>query len=156
MEVLLQKMIQGHLVPVNEDEADKLRRIKAGATVRCDITQMRNAAFFRKWWALAKLAFDVWTETVTPYEYKGQAVLADFDRFRRDLTILAGFYRPVFNARGEVRLEAESLKWSQMDEDRFEALYSKTIDAVLQKVIPKAHYSEQSLRAAVDRVMEFS
>lgn len=156
MQVLLTKTLSGSFAPASEDEADKLRKIKAGATVKADVVQMRNSGYFRKWWALAKIAFDMWSETAPKMEYKGQEVLPDFDRFRRDLTILAGFYHPVFSANGEVRLEAESLKWGSMDEDRFDELYSATINAVLRKIIPKSGYTEATLRAAVDSVMEFA
>lgn len=154
MELLLTKTLQG-FAPFSDDEREKLRRIKIGATVRCEITQARNGAFFRKWWALAKIGFDRWAETAQTQEYKGRAVMPDFDRFRRDLTILCGLYRPVYNVRGEVRLEAESLKWSQMSEERFEELYSKTIDVILQQIIPNAGYDEATLRKAVDAVLEF-
>jgi len=141
---------------MSEDDAEKLRRYKSGSIVRGDFAEMRNGKFFRKWWILAKFAFDVWAETVPAREYKGVAVLADFKRFRQDLTIMAGFFRPVFAANGEVRVEAESLKWASMDENRFEKLYSATINVVLEKLLPKGRYSEYELRNLVERTMEFS
>lgn len=156
MEILLLKTPQGALIPATEDEAEKLRRFRVGATVRAEISTMRNGQFFRKWWALAKIAYDLWSETVPEQEYKGVKVLPDFDRFRRDLIIMAGFYRPVFAANGECRLEPESLKWSRMSEERFDKLYSATINVVLQKILKDRGFDEQRLREWVDRVMEFT
>jgi hypothetical protein len=156
MELTLTKTPQGHLIPFSDEDADNLRRYKAGSTVRADIAEMRNGAYFRKWWVLAKFAFDVWCETVPQREYQGVAVQPDFERFRRDLIILAGFFRPVFAASGELRLEPESLKWSKMNEERFDKLYSATINVVLEKLLPKGRYSEVELRALVDRTMEFA
>jgi hypothetical protein len=152
-EIRLIRTSSGALVPLDDDEAAKLKRIKAGSVVTAKIVQMRNGAFFRKWWALAKFAFDIWSETVPQQEYKGQAVQPEFERFRRDLTILAGYFRPVFAANGEMRLEAESLSWAEMDEARFERLYSATINAILAKIL--SGMTEEALRAHVDQVMRF-
>jgi hypothetical protein len=154
-EVLCIKTPAGAFVPMDDTEAAKVKRIKSGDVSRIDIVQMRNGRFFRKWWVLAKYAFDIWADTMPEQEYKGQRVQPEFDRFRRDLTILAGYFRPVFAANGEMRVEAESLKWSEMDEDRFEKLYSATINAVLTKVLDSTRLTEADIRAHVDRVMEF-
>jgi hypothetical protein len=117
---------------------------------------MRNGRFFRKWWVLVSLAFDLWAETVPDQEYHGVKVLPDFERFRKDITIMAGFCRPVWNARGELRLEAESLKWSEMTEERFDRLYSATINVILQKILPDRGLTDEGLRSWADRVMEFA
>jgi len=155
MELLLQKTVQG-LIPADDEAVQKYSKIKLGAIVRTETSEMRNAAFFRKWWALVKLTFDIWSDSAPTVEHKGVQVLPDFDRFRKDVTILAGFYKPVFNVKGELRLEPESLAWGSMDEERFEKLYSATIDAILQKVLPKAGLSEQELRRMVDEVVRFA
>lgn len=154
MEIFLIRTPYG-LVPATDDDRDALAPITLGSHVKAKITRERNAKFFRKWWALAKIAFDIWSETMPTMEYKGQRVLPDFDRFRKDLTILAGFYRPVFNARGECRLEAESLAFGRMTEERFDKLYSATVDAVLQKVLPKSVLTEDELNAAVEQMVGF-
>lgn len=155
MEILLAKTAQG-FSPVNDEEFAKLAKIKLGAVVRVNLTQMRNYQYFKKWWALVKIAFDAWCEIERTQEYKGEPVLPDLDRFRKDLTILAGFYKPVWNIKGELRLEAESISFANMNEERFEKLFSATIDAILQKVLPKGRYSEQELRKLVDQVVGFA
>jgi len=156
MEVLLTKGPGGALIPLDDDEAAKLSRIKTGGVIRADVSQMRNGAFFRKWWVLAKYGFDLWSETVEPIEYKGRPVLPEFQRFRKDLTILAGHYTPVFNARGELRLEAKSIAWANMAEDEFERLYSATIDVILRKILSGTSMTEAQLRSHVDNVLRFS
>jgi hypothetical protein len=155
VEILLIRTASGAFVPMDDDEAEKLKRIKAGAVVRADVSQMRNGPFFRKWWALAKLAFDIWSETVPAQEYKGVPVRPDFGRFRRDLTIMAGHFRPVFDAAGGMRLEAESLRWDKMSEAEFDNLYSKTIDVCLTKIIGDPSLSKDKLNARIEAVMRF-
>jgi hypothetical protein len=153
--VLLQRTPQCGLIPANDESYEVIKRMKAGATVRCEISQMRNAKFFRKWWLLAKYAYDMWSETMPPQQYKGQDVQPSFERFRKDLTILAGHCHPVFNIRGEMRVEADSLRWDRMDEQEFEQLYSNTIQAVLTRVLHSSAMTEEQLRAHVDRVLAF-
>lgn len=156
MEVLLRKTPQGSLIPANDDEAEKLRKVKSGATVRTKITQMRNERFFRKWWTLVSVGFDIWAETAPPREYKGEAVLPDRERFRKDITILAGHHHAVFNVKGEMRLEADSIAWGSMDEESFEQLYQKTITVILNKVLASSGMTEERLNQWVDRVMEYA
>lgn len=154
-EILLIRTASGAFVPMDDDEAAKIKRIKAGSVVRADLIEMRNGRFFRKWFALAKFAFDVWSETAPKQEYKGQAVQPDFKRFRRDLTILAGYFRPVFAINGEMRLEADSLSFAKMTEDAFQVLYSQTINAILEKILTGSGLTEAKLREHVETVMRF-
>lgn len=154
-EILLIKTPGGVLAPANEDEIEKLSKIKAGATVRCSIVQMRNGAFFRKWWLLAKFAFDIWSETAPRAMYKGTPVQHSFDRFRKDLIIMTGRHHAVFNALGEMRLEADSVSWAKMDEDAFSRMYSETINVILGKVLNRPDITEDSLRNMVNQLMSF-
>lgn len=154
MEILCYKRA-GVLIPANEEEAEKLTKIKNGQVLRLDMAKMRNGAFFRKWWVLAKFAYDIWAETMKPATYKGQPVRPNMERFRKDLIILAGYYDATYNVRGEVRLDAKSLSWAKMDEETFEKLYSATIDAVLQKVLNRPDLTPEKVRQAVDELMRF-
>lgn len=154
MEVMLLKSPSGSLVPMGEDEADSLRRIKAGAVVRCQISEMRNGKFFKKWWSLVKLAFDLASERMQPREHKGMEVLPCFDSFRKDVTILAGYFEATYKYDGTVKLQAKSLRWDKMTEDDFTRLYSQTIDAILQKILPGM--DEAELQRAVDQTLAYA
>lgn len=151
-EYLLMRAPHG-FVPANDEEGARLSKFKLGAVMRANVAEMRNGKYFRKWWVLSKFAFDIWADRQPEQEWRGVKVLPDFERFRRDLIIMAGFFRPVWAVNGELRLEAESLAWAKMDEDRFAALYSATINAILQKIIPDAGYTEDRLRATVDTLL---
>lgn len=155
MDVMLQKLPNGCLAPIDESDQAKFAKYKAGAMIRCTVVQMRNGRYFRKWWLLAQYAFDIWKDTMPALEFRGQAVQPCFDRFRKDLVILSGRYHPVFSARGEMRVEADSLKWSEMDEASFDSLYSATIDAILSKILGHGSFTEAQLRSYVDGVMAF-
>jgi hypothetical protein len=139
---------------MGEDEAESLKRIKSGSVVRCQISEMRNGAFFKKWWTLAKLAFDLSSERMQPREHKGKQVLPSFESFRKDLIILAGYFNVTYKYDGTMRLEAQSISWASMNEDKFTALYSATIDAVLQKILPGMDGEE--LDRAVEQTLAYA
>jgi hypothetical protein len=158
MELLFTKSTSG-LIPACEEAADWLKKKKLGATILVDSHEIRNGRFFRKWWALVKVGFDYWSESAATIEYRGQPVLPEFDRFRKDVTILAGFYYPVVNLKGEVRIEAQSLKWSKMSEETFTKLYDATIQVLLQKVFNGKtckKWTESELRSVTDQIVSFA
>ena len=153
-EILLRK-VRGVLIGADDEAEQFIQKVALGTTLRCSVTKMRNPKFHRKWFVLAKFAFDIWVDTVKPLQYKGQPVKATFDRFRKDLTILAGYYESTYNVRGEVRLEAKSLSWAKMSEEEFAKLYSDTIDTILTKVLNRPDLTPEKVRAAVDELMRF-
>lgn len=155
MDVNLIKTASGMLAPADEDANEQLRKVKMGRIVRAKVTQVRNPVFHRKVWALFKLAFDIWSETVPRQEYKGQAIEPSLDRFRKDLTVLAGYYTPVWNLKGELRLEPASISFANMDQETFEKLFSSLINVVLSRVLTNTNMDEASLRHAVDEVLHF-
>ena len=104
-----------------------------GDVIRADFAQMRNAAFFRKWWTLVKFAYDHWD--IEEQELEDMKVQKNMDRFRKDLTILAGHYDRVFNYKGELRLEAKSISWAKMSETEFQQFYRSTRKVVLDKIL---------------------
>jgi hypothetical protein len=156
MEVLMTKMPNGALAPLDDDQLEKTRKWKTGSVVRGEFAVMRNGSFFRKFWVLMDIAFDLWSFGLTHQQHLGQTVLPEKNKFRKDVTILAGFFRPVFEIDGRMTLEAESISWSSMTEDRFEALYSACIDVILAKVLSHTKMTREQLDASVDAVMRFA
>lgn len=154
MNVYLRKTMGG-FVPASDDDAEAMKRFKLGAVVKADITNPRNYAFFCKWFALVKVAFGLWEETGIKAEYKGQEIRPQFDKFRRDVTILAGYCHPVLNVNGELRMEADSISFANMREETFEKLYSATLATIVHKIM-RGRISEERLREMAERVEEFA
>lgn len=158
MELLFIKAPTG-LSPACEEATEWLGKKKLGSSILVEPREMRNGPFFKKWWALVKVGYDYWSETVEPLEYKGRRVLPSFDRFRKDVTIWAGYYEPVVNIKGELRIEAVSLKWASMTEETFTNLYDATIRVLLAKVFNGEvckRWSEDELRRVSGQIMEFA
>lgn len=147
-ELVLQKTPAGALIPADGPSAEFIQRLKVGAGLRGEFKRQRNPKFHRKVFALFQLAFDLWDAPAL--EYRGQPVAKSFDRFRRDLTILAGHYEAVTNLKGEIRLEAKSLSFASMDEDEFEQVYRSILTAVWERILKAKGYGSA---AEVDRVV---
>lgn len=146
----------GVLMPATDEDRDAMRAIPAGVEHAFDFRPHRNHRLFRKWWALAKWAFDHWREDVAAVTtYRGQSVTRSFDSFRRDLIILAGFYNPVFGLDGSIRLEPRSISWARMDEEEFTTLYEATVDVVLRH-LASSNLSRDELDAAIEEAMRFA
>lgn len=146
------------LVPADDSTREWFNKLKIGATIMADARQMRNAAFFKKYWALLNLGYSYWSEAVQPLAHKGEPVLPEFERFRKDVIILSGHYRSVVNIKGELRIEADSLKWASMSEQTFTKLYDATIRVLLRKVFNGEmcpNWSEEQLRSVAAQISEF-
>lgn len=147
---------QAGLVPADDDTREWFARLELGAQLRAKVTQDRNPQFHRKWFALVQLAFEHWSDTAEPVKYKDIDVQPDFERFRKDITILAGKFHYVTNLRGEVRAEADSISFGKMSQQDFERLYSQTISVLIGRVFKGPQWSESHVRALVDEIAGFA
>lgn len=139
-------------VPATPHDHETLTRVRLGATVRADIVQPRNVQFHRKFFAMLKVGFDAWEPP--EQEHKGLPVQKNFERFRKDCIIAAGYYEPVANLRGEVRAEPKSIAFAKMDETEFEQLYSAVADVLLQRVL--RNYTREDLDRVVEEILRFT
>ncbi|MCG9105271.1 DUF1367 family protein [Laribacter hongkongensis] len=148
-ELVLMKTPAGSLVPCDPVTAEYIARLKTGHGIKATCKKARNPKFHRKVFSLFNLAFDAWE--APELEYRGKPVAKSFNRFRKDLTILAGHYEAVTNIRGETRLEAKSLSFSSMEEDEFQSVYRDILNAVWQRVLKSVGYETPE---QVDRIVE--
>jgi hypothetical protein len=155
VEVLLTRTPNGALIPLDDEQAEKLRKLKQGGVVRADIKQVRNPGFFRKWWKLVNWAFELWCETATMPTHRGRPVQPSLETFRKDVTILAGYRHVVVKLNGDARWEADSISFAGMDEETFEKLYSATINVILGKVLDRPDLSPEKVRQHVDYLLTF-
>ena len=148
------KLANGLFAPDGDPSREFCAKVKVGQSLSAEFKKDRGYKFHQKFFGLVDVLYDVWSETCPQVEYKGQPVLPEKRRFRGDLIIMAGFYRSVFNFRGEVRLEPESISFASMDQERFEKLYSAVINVGLTKIL-REDMDEQKLRDLVDQVISF-
>lgn len=155
MELHMLKSPAGSLVPMGDDEAESLRRIRSGAVVRCQISEMRNGKFHRKAFSLLKLCYEQFRENVAPAEYKGRQAAPCFDTWREQFIILAGHYDVTFDIQGKIRLKAKSLSFANCSQEEFEAIYSSLINCALKHAY-HGTMTESELRSIVDQVLSYA
>lgn len=131
---------------------DLLKRWKLGDLAMIDVVKPRNGKFHRKFWAMLDVAFDAWEPP--EQAYKGMVVQKNRERFRKDLIIAAGFYTPVANIKGEVRAEAQSISFANMDDTEFERVYSAVANVVLQTILTR--YTRSDLDNVVNQILGFT
>lgn len=151
MEVYLIKTMVG-LIPADERSREWFEKIKQGQAVHSDFKRVRNYRFLKKWFALLNIAFDQWEPGEVNSKYGVPE--KNFDRFRDDVTILAGFFETTIRLDGSVRIEAKSVSFAKMDEDEFSNLYSKSVD-VLIKHVYKSKLTPEEIEKAVLMYLEF-
>ena len=115
MKIYLRKLGATTLGVQDDAGAEFLAGLKMGEVVSCEATKPRNYRFLRKYFALLNLAFDYWEPPEG--QYKGQTIEKEFERFRKDVQIMAGYGRPVWNINSEIR-HGKSVDQLRQDETR--------------------------------------
>jgi hypothetical protein len=153
MQSLLIKTPTG-LSPAHDEDFEALKGLKVGEVIKVNWTRPRprNVRYFRKWWALAKFAYEHWEpgELDDP-RLKGVVPEKSFERFRKDLTILAGHYEAFYRVDNTVKVEAKSIAFWSMSEDEFDSFYNATVNAVLKHILK--HYKREDLEQVVESLM---
>ncbi len=135
----------GILHPATDIEAERMKRFKTGEMFEVEIRNARNPSFHRKVFDFLNFVFEFWQddrEFVDP--------VAQFERFRKEMTITAGYYNKVFNLQGEFRLEAKSISFSKMSQEEFEHLYIALVNSATKNI-----FNDQIDDATHQKLMSF-
>lgn len=136
MKICFIKQPGGVLVPADDREAERLTRVKTGDALVAEIKLTRNGGFHRKVFAFFNFCFEHYSP-----QHDLKADQAQFDGFRKDLTILAGYYDQYTRLNGEVRIEAKSLAYDSMTQEEFEQCYVALTNAAMKHVFRSADES---------------
>lgn len=126
------KLAGGVFSPLNDDEAERLKSFQNNEQYEIEIKKQRNPAFHRKVFAFFGFCFEHWSGEHSDWQFQDEQ--AQFDTFRKHLTVLAGFYVTTYNIKGEFRIEAESLSYANMEQERFEQVYQALINAAIKHI----------------------
>ena len=129
----------GTLIPASDMDAEQLNKFKSGEMYEVEIKLTRNPAFLRKTMAFFHYCMAHW-DAGQVMEHGTEA--AQFDRFRKDLTILAGYYDITTRLNGDQRVEAKSLSFASMNEETFRECYQALINAAMKHLF-KTETDEQ-------------
>lgn len=131
MEVSLVKT-NNFLCPADPEAEEWAGKLKQGEYLIADIKRPRNPQFHKKFMSLLRAGFSYWE----PGEISGKYGKPEknFDRYRKDLIILAGYWKESIRLDGSVRIEAKSIRFGRMEQDEFEKLYSNVHKVLMERV----------------------
>lgn len=132
MKIEFIKQPGGLLIPATDSEAERMKRFQNGGQYTVEIKQARNPGFHRKMFAFLGFCFEHWSAENAGLEFADEAT--QFDTFRRNLTVLAGFREVSYTIDGRMRVEAKSLAHGKMEDDEFERCYHAMINAAIEHV----------------------
>lgn len=126
------KKVNGALVPLDEQDRESLKKIRAGQIIQVEYKQPRNVQFHRKFFALMNMVF----ENQDRYE--------QFQYFLNEIKFRVGHAdQQIID--GHVVFTPRSISFAAMDNTAFEAFYSRAIDVVL------AHFMQGMTADELDR-----
>ena len=138
-----------------DENAEKLHgSVKLGSVIHSDFKRMQNAAFHRKLFALFQLGFEYFEPPVI--DTKWGKPQKHFETFRKNVTVLAGYYDLVFNIDSTYKMEAKSLSFGKMEPEEREDLYSKVIDVLMQKIPMLSTMTKEEIDDLTNKVLEFA
>lgn len=146
----------GTLRPAFQQDRERFDKIKLGTLLLADVKQPRNPQFHRKFFSLLNLAYEYWLPPQVTYKGKTIEAPRDFERFRKDVLIMAGFRRPVVNIKGDLRWEAESISFARMDQEEFESCYQAVFNVLWELVLSHVKGMERDqVDAIVDQMLAY-
>ena len=136
MEAFLFKTQNGWLVPADDEDRDKLSKVKPGSIIKIKFGVPRNYKFHQKFFAFVKATFDM------------QEFFDSMEAYRKWLTMKAGWYDTIQTPKGKTIFHAKSISFDAMEEDEFEKLFSACIDVFLREL--GNGITEDELRRVID------
>lgn len=125
----------GILAPASEIEAERAKAIPNGTQLPVDYVKTRNYDFHKRVFAFFNFCFQYWSADLTDSRFQDEH--AQFETFRKQLTILAGYYKETVNIRNhKIGYEARSLSYAENDEEQIHEIYSALINAALKHIFP--------------------
>jgi len=132
----------------------KINRLEAGEIINFEAIFPRNAKFHRKFFALLNFAFEAWEPERSHKSYKGRPITKNFERFRKDVIVYAGYYEQTFDLKGNMKLEPLSMSFAKMDQPEFELLYNAVATVILENVL--SNYKDRNeLDAVIEQIIGF-
>jgi len=120
MKLYCQNTITG-LVPLYPADYEEKKKLKLGVEYEVEVRTPRNIGFHRKFFALLNVG---WANT---------SLDMPFETYRKYIIIKAGYFKIYKTPKG-LFYDAESISFSSMSHDRFEELYSRVLDKIIEDI----------------------
>lgn len=155
MEIQLIKQPGGLLRPANQVDADAMMKIANGRLLHVELRQPRNPGLHRKFFAMLNFFFELW-ELPEDLNYNGIQPEKNFDQFRSDVLIAAGFRELSANIKGECRFRAKSISFASMDDTEFGEVYRLVFNTCWRYVMGRIqNYTPEQAENTINQMMGY-
>lgn len=113
------------LSPYTDEDVIELRRVGIGDILQAKALDQRNVQHHRKFFALIRVVYDNMPEQFDSH-------FPTQDDLRHELIKRAGFYKEYIDLKGKKQYRAESISFDSMGQKRFDDLYNRVLDVVVQ------------------------
>jgi len=137
VKISFMKVAAGILVPASDIEAERMTRFPSNEVFEIEIKLGRNPAFHSKAFAFLNYCFEFWK---SDNNYSDERT--DFDVFRENLTVLAGYKEVSYTISGDCRVKGKSLSFASMDQEEFESFYNAAIQAAMNTIFKNCGENE--------------
>jgi hypothetical protein len=160
----LVKRPDGQFIGVSQEDEEARRRfnkkrekMEAGEFYKVKVSYPRDGAYHRRFMKMLRFAFQQWEpeKERKRLTYKGIPIHKDFENFRKDIVILAGYKVAKFDARGRVFVDAASIAFDNMDDDTFRNVYAAVYEVIYSRIFEKKGYDREALNAALEEFEKF-
>jgi len=114
------KQLNNTLKVAYDSDYELIKKLKPNTEYQCEIKRPRNYKFHKKYFALITMLFE------------NQERYNNINDLRHDLIVEAGYYRRYLDMQGQSVKVALSISFASMNQEDFDDLYSKTLDAIVQ------------------------
>ena len=135
MKFTIVKQMNNSFKVAYDSDYEKLKKIKVGDLLECEIRKPRNYRFHKKFFAMLNLVF------------QNQERYDNIDDLRHDLTIVSGYYTERVNIQGEHVKMANSISFAKMTETEFSDLY----DSFLTQVKKYFHFDKEMVNENLEQ-----
>lgn len=135
----------------------RIEKLEPGEFARVGFTVPRHGPFHRKFFKMISIAYEAWDPLSqrTRRTFKGVVIAKNFEAFRRDILILAGYGEPHFDLKGRLHWDARSISYDEMEQEEFEKVYDAVAEVLLSQPF-MAKYNRAELDRVVDELMKFT
>lgn len=152
-DLMLVKVAGGFMV-FHDQDLERIKHIANGTMVIGDIRQSRNYKYLQRFICMVRYTYDLWNPK--PTEYKGIPVHKDYETFREDVTVAAGYAEMSLKTNGEIAVRAKSISFAKMDEETFRKLYNAVFNTCWNLVLKHVPgMTETEAHNAINSMLSF-
>jgi hypothetical protein len=154
MKNLWMKRIGKTLVPIDEHTDERMADIKEGIRLKVSCVYPRDVEQHNRFFAMLRFAFDYWEPPAM--QIGNMSAVKEFETFRENVIVMAGFRYPVINTDGSFTWKAKSISFDDMAPEDFNKCYQACFSVLYDMVLSSVEgMSLHEINMALNKITKF-